>query len=658
MKDLKTTETRTRDYVASLFLSLLRKSRDVGEHEQAKRSLDLLDKRRDEQMRALSRKTDYPSLPELHRPKSEAEIERRKVTEANVSKTTSDLVSASKALMSQLFAWKQPVATLEDDVKSLKARQESMNSKLQGQSLKALEEENTRLREQVEDLAGLVEALTTKVVDLGLKIDSASSTSTNLVSQVEQLTTGSKIQASKIGVIEAKMTDHSTNMAKIETVDLEAINNYMITEKPRELERLNKQEVAIAKLKTEIHAVQSGLNAPAATEQWQQAEVHGAGSNPAPVPAAAVSNHEAPPITTPIVFPGDDFTSLRIEISMLNERILPLEKAPEKLEELQMRQTKAIALNSIDRNKLREEMRTEIRGGLENMAKTFGDLIDKESKGRSADSERLAEVEKTIQRLQAHPASAAANVQNSPTVLSTDVEMAEATLEPFLSPVPEQLNPTGPAEPGRPIEPVSALPQTTTQAPGASPTIEMPQLGDNPEIQVLEKDIQVLQERMQHSENEIRLVRVEFDGQCATLRMMVSTLDSQFNNLTSKDLYHAIIGHLEKMYPNVRQVQEDVKKLAAEVQQVKQNNRTTSETIEKMEQLIGLPVSQKRPLAAGASNGGPVGGEPPSTAMRQKTSGATPGGNASANGSANSSANNSTDGSVNGATVATAPANP
>ena len=112
-----------------------------------------------------------------------------------------------------------------------------------------------------------------------------------------------------IGGIEAKMTNNSANMAKIEAVDLEATNNYVTTEKPLQLEKLNQQGIAIAKLKAEMLALQHDSKASAATErqpQGQQAEVHRAASKPVPVPALVPSNHGTPPTTTAIVFPGDD----------------------------------------------------------------------------------------------------------------------------------------------------------------------------------------------------------------------------------------------------------------------------------------------------------------------------------------------------------------
>lgn len=632
-------------------------------------------------MRALSKKTDFPSLPELHRPKSEAEIRRREVAEENVAKTTADLVSSLKNFLSHVFAWKQPVAALESQVQSLRARQDNTDAKLGGLSMKTLEDDNARLREQVQVLAGLIESLNKRVAGMSEEVHSMNGTSTKLVSEVEQLSTRSKIHSSMIGAIKAKAIDHGTSIAKLEAVDLEAINDYMSTEKQHQLEKQNKQEVEIAKLKTQMLAVQNGLRVatPAPTTerqpQGQQKDVHNAVTTsapvPAPAPAAVAPNQETPtnttqPTTTPIVFPGDDFTSLRIEISMLNERIVPLEKLPEKLEELgkvqtqQTQHTKAAATqNDLEKKNFREEMRVELHNGFATMAEQFGDLVDKESKERSADSERLAELEKAVQQLKEQSASApaTASTQDVPPAANTDTAMAEETLEPFLSPVPEPVQPAGPAGPIEPIEPLSALPPATAQTLQTSLAVAPAQVAVGPDVQELEKEIHLLQERMQYSEDEVRSVRVEFDGQCATLRMMVSTLDSQFNNLTTKDLYNSITGHLEKMYPSPRQMQEDVKRIGADVIQLKQADRSTKETIQKMDGIIRAQTGQKRSLAGGSSNGGPL-GESPSAAKRQRTGGAIPGGNASTNGTANSSTSSSANGSVNGHTVATAATNP
>ncbi|ERS95036.1 hypothetical protein HMPREF1624_08525 [Sporothrix schenckii ATCC 58251] len=453
-----------------------------------------------------------------------------------------------------------------------------------------------------------------------------------------------------IGSIQAIVADHSANITKIDSVVLKPINDFMTMEKPQLMEKLEKQEIALGKLRTEMLAIESGLKTSPPADgqsQGQHDKVHGTGSKTAPVPAPTASNAGTPPTTTPLAFPGDDFTSLRIEISRLNERIGPLEKIPETVENIQSRQAKAVALNSIERNKLRDELRKEVRTGWDNLAVTFGDLIDKETKERSMDSERLKELERTLRDLKELPGSTTDNARIASTTANTDVDMAETTLEPFLSPVPEPVSTVGPAEPIEPMEQLTAMPPAVTRVSNTGPATKSSQPGSNPDVRDLEKEMRLLQQRMQYSEDDVRAVRVEFDGQCATLRMMVSTLDSQFNNLTTKDLFHAIIGHLEKMYPNARQLQEDVKRIGLDVNLIKQNNRITDETIQKLEDIIAAPVGQKRLLAGRADNGGHV-GESSSMIKRQKTSGTTPNGNASTNSPTNRP--------VNGAAVASASA--
>lgn len=50
---------------------------------------------------------------------------------------------------------------------------------------------------------------------------------------------------------------------------------------------------------------------------------------------------------------------------------------------------------------------------------------------------------------------------------------------------------------------------------------------------------------MKTTEDDIQIARLEF-----------YTLDSQFNNLTAKELFHVVISHVERLFPNARQLQE------------------------------------------------------------------------------------------------------
>ncbi|CAK7197736.1 hypothetical protein SEUCBS139899_000384 [Sporothrix eucalyptigena] len=434
-----------------------------------------------------------------------------------------------------------------------------------------------------------------------------------------------------MGGLEARLAEHGAILAKVEAVDLESLNNFIVTEKPRQQETLNKQETDIAKLKTEMIAVQSGLQEARAAQAQQQdnGTIATPAPSSAPAPTPDVSKPTAPPPApaTTLVFPGDDFTSLRIEISKLNERILPLEKSSEKIKELETRQVKAMARNTIETNKLHEELQKD-RKSWNNMSKIFGDLLDKETTDRMVDSERLKELEKNVQLLQSQPQPvqpppAVGQEQAPPVAPGNDAEMAVTDLEPSLSPVPEPVNATDPVE--SVTFPAAALPTGAQATPQAQPE------GNNAGLQDLENALQILQTRMKATEDEIQSTRRDFNGQCSTIRMMVSTLDSQFNNLTTKELYQAIIGHMERLYPNARQLQEDVRHMAGQVTLMKEHNRAADEALKKLGDAVGLSVIQKRSLAEGTNNSG---GDEASAAKRQRTNGTRPPDNGTTNGTA------------------------
>lgn len=61
------------------------------------------------------------------------------------------------------------------------------------------------------------------------------------------------------------------------------------------------------------------------------------------------------------------------------------------------------------------------------------------------------------------------------------------------------------------------------------------------------------------------LVNEDFKKQLATVRHRITVLDGQFNNLSTKALAEEIIGHLEQLYPNARQLTLDVEILKQRV---------------------------------------------------------------------------------------------
>ena len=89
-----------------------------------------------------------------------------------------------------------------------------------------------------------------------------------------------------------------------------------------------------------------------------------------------------------------------------------------------------------------------------------------------------------------------------------------------------------------------------------------------PESEQLMRDVKMLSSTLQTS---INGVKDEFDHKYSTIQTMVTTLDSQFNNVTTKEVCEAIMGHLEHLAPNseqLRQLQQDVQTLNSQVNAV------------------------------------------------------------------------------------------
>ncbi|CAK7229168.1 hypothetical protein SBRCBS47491_007156 [Sporothrix bragantina] len=460
-------------------------------------------------------------------------------------------------------------------------------------------------------------------------------TSTHLVTTTGQDSARLMTHSTAIGSIEAKLAGHGAILAKVEAVDLEAMNNFIFNEKPQQQESLSKQEIAVAKLQSQVIATQSALQVVTVTQNQLQAQQQqpANSTNSASASASTFASGPAPSSTpskipAPLVFPGDDFPSLRIEISELNEK-------HEKLETRQKGAISAIAKNTIDLKKLQDELQKD-RKSWTSMTKTFGDLLDKETKDRMADSERLKELGITVQQLQLQPAPAllpteAGQNQISSAASGNEIDMAENDFGPFLSPIPEAVNPVGPVEP-------SELPAALLAA-GAQAAPQLEQLDGSSGPQNLEHALQALQGRMKAAEDDIQAARADFDAQCATLRMMVSTLDSQFNNLTTKELYQAIIGHMEKVFPNPRQVRDDIKGLIGQIHLMKQHSLFVDKTLQKLGDAVGSTGMEKR--ASAEASGNDSAAEESSSAKRQKVNGTRPSNNGefASNDSANSSAN-------------------
>jgi len=127
-----------------------------------------------------------------------------------------------------------------------------------------------------------------------------------------------------------------------------------------------------------------------------------------------------------------------------------------------------------------------------------------------------------------------------------------------------------------------------------------------PDGEKLMRDVNLLSSTLQTS---IDGVKEELDQKYLTIQTMVTTLDSQFNNVTTKDVYEAIVGHIEPLLPNseqLRHLQEDVHRLNGLINivyaQLRDNNGQGSPF-----QLATTLDGKKRnnELAAAANGGSP-----------------------------------------------------
>ncbi|CAK7267502.1 hypothetical protein SEPCBS57363_002622 [Sporothrix epigloea] len=568
--------------------AMLRKSREIGALEQTRQAFDKLDERRQKQQRALLRRSDFPSLLELNRPMSEAELAQREDVTAKINKIAKDLDADTKNFLVRLDSWLRPESTKGaplqglNDVRSKLATVEKQNS----DSVTTVQQENAKLRGEVKGLTGLVE-------EMGARLAALEKKSADFTTQQGKDSVRLAMDLSRIEKMESKVADYSAIFAKVESVDLESLNSFITNEMSRQQETSDKQEVVVAALKKQMGAVQSDLQAvtKAQTElkgqqQRQHAELEASISSalasalasvPAPASASAPAS-AASVMPPPLLFPGDDFPSLRMDISELNEKT-------DKLESRHKSAISAIAKNTIDLKKLQDESQKD-RMSWTSMSKTFGELLDQETRGRLEDSNRLKELETLVRQPQQ------LSTASHPVPTGTEVALIETSPRPPPSQLPKTIEPTDSVGSESGVLSTAIMPVgfQTTNLNSFMENNRHREGGIGP--QDLEIALQADRAQIKLIEDSLQALRLDCYGQLSSLRMMVTTLDSQIYNITSRELFQAIIGHIEKLFPSPRQMQEDIRNMANQLSLMNQSSPTADKG------LLQIPKDNKG-LAAG-----------------------------------------------------------
>ncbi|CAK7264971.1 hypothetical protein SEPCBS119000_001265 [Sporothrix epigloea] len=492
---------------------------------------------------------------------SEAETAQRQEVAAKLSKSSKNLEADTKNFLARLDSWLKPEPTKATPLQTPNDVRAELGvlEKQTNADVTTLRQDNAKLRGEIKGLTGLV-------AELGARLVALEGKSPDAAPQQETNAAGGATDLSRIEKMEATIAGQGVIVAKVETVDFASLNDFMANGKPRQQELLDKQENAVTTLREQMSTLQADLQAAAAAhtelkEQQQQQRVDfeaGLASVLASAPAAAPAPTPTPTVSipsAPLLFPGDDIPSLRMDISELNEKT-------DKLEARYRGAINAIAKNTIDVKKLQDELQKD-RLSWTSMSTTFGHLLDQETRDRLADSGRLAELGLVVRQLQELPTAS---------FWPTGTEVAKIGTGSRASPaqvVPNTDNSTDSL--GMQLGVSPATPTVLQTLPPQNPLMESDnsrQGGLSP--QVLEPALQPLQAQIKSVENDLQALRVSCFDQLSSLRMMVTTLDTQINNITTRELFQAIVGHLERLFPSSRQMQQDIKSMARAVEGVTQ----------------------------------------------------------------------------------------
>ncbi len=615
-------DTKDSKVASRMLLGLLRNYRQTTVLEHDKELLDRASKRREQEQQIMGRFSDLPSLPELQNLPSRVERARVEQLANAIEKRENDLASMSQSFVSQVLA---------------QARQSHATNELMHASTGRLQEENRKLRDDVARLSGLVDKLSTKV-------EALASTNTGLNTEVGRLTARAVAQTSTLENMQNKLSSYGDidhRLASIEQVkvsDLHSIHQFVTTDIPRLQQVVDEQKTTISRLKTDLASVH--CNAQTAT-----------------VSATAPTAERA------VAFPGDDFATLRFEIGALKERMASVEAAnstaasvealKEKMESVEALEERMVSVEAL--KPVVDRLNTmQIKSSAASHAKdvsmqkmqdriyvVFGNMIDEQTKARRADRQRLAQVEAVLNELRDAQSAQSAQLAAArdeaaaavaPTARPAEDNAARAAPEHAPGPcpaAPAYEAPGAAAQPGYdPVRGIVGDYQPVPQSQATAPPEMVAQPPDyKPLLDAMMVELAALKTRVQAAEDGVQGVRLEADAQVTSLRLMVMTLDTQFSNLTTKDLFNAIVGHIEKMYPNGRQLQQDLQSIVKQIQAIEKHDRNADNAIRAIAEAVNVPPdsSLKRPLAdvaaAGAmSNGGDAVG-----AKRRRTNGTAAG---------------------------------
>jgi len=123
--------------------------------------------------------------------------------------------------------------------------------------------------------------------------------------------------------------------------------------------------------------------------------------------------------------------------------------------------------------------------------------------------------------------------------------------------------------------------ESATPTPAAAAAPEGPSLRG--ETEKLERDLHSFNTALQSS---IQVVQEESDQKCRKLNHMVDVLNVQFNNLTTKELCDQIIGQIENLFPNTRQLQDDLNQLASRMAELETRLKDAAEENQAIHEIL------------------------------------------------------------------------
>ncbi|EFW98651.1 hypothetical protein CMQ_4503 [Grosmannia clavigera kw1407] len=554
-------------------ISILQKCRQLGELEHDKTALEAQSKiQKAEAKMSLQRDSEYPVVPEILKQAQEADHARLLEVTGKAQKTRDILAQLCDKLLVEIRPRpdQKSISLLEAVGKKqehlaheLKALQDLSRTTIseQKKDTAQLKEDNANLKETNIQLQGEIASLkqevassregmaklTNLVTTLMSKVDGIDTATTNVGAEIRQLDVRATQQSSQADAMAEKMQGYDSILAAIDPTSLEQTTASSALERADMAKNICEQSTAVSELHSQVELLQTSIKAGNVVAARIAA--------PAPVPA-------------PAVFPGDDFTSVRFEIGKLGERLAKLESLPRIVDALSNSHQQAVMDQRTNTQKL-----LKANGGLSDV---FGHLLKQETAARRKDLERVLSLEQIVSRFDSSAATAAKAVPAEEEKIPGSKATPEASKEP------------SPKDAGMPD---SGAREGTTNDTSASASAPRP-VGEASEVLA---DPRALQDKLTALEDSVKKTGVDVGEKYTQLRMMIATLDNQFNNLTTKDLFVAIIGQVEILYPNTRQLQQDITAVADKVRKLEQAS-TRAEAITPQKR---MPISNTNGNARG-----------------------------------------------------------